>query len=246
MKLATWNVALPVAPARRVALRAFTDQVRADILVLTETHDGFAPGYAFSCSSAGGRDGTDPAEHRWVTIWSNHRLEPFPTSDTKRTAAARVFPEVGKPFVVYGTVLPWLGSNWQGHAAKNGVAFSEALRVQAADWKKLRLDYPNDEFFLLGDFNQDLVSTVPKYYGSIANRQRLEAALDDAGLIALTAGDGDPIRRDSAPCACIDHICARRDSVWQAHSAVRWPAEPTPPKRLSDHFGVAVKFAART
>jgi endonuclease/exonuclease/phosphatase family metal-dependent hydrolase len=105
---------------------------------------------------------------------------------------------------------------------------------------RLRRDNPDDEFFVLGDFNQDLVRVGPRYYGSRANRDALETALVDAGLVALTAADGDPIRRDSAPCACIDHICARRDSNWRAEPAVRWPDLPAPERWLSDHFGLSV------
>lgn len=245
MKLATWNVAVPIAKSRRDALQTHIDTAKPDILVLTETHDGFKPGFAHSCSSEDGRDGSRDPGHRWVTIWSNDRLEPLDTSDKKRTASARVFPQVGNPFVVYGTVLPWIGSEWHGHASAGGFAFGESLKVQAADWKQLCGDYPDDEFFLLGDLNQDLVSNKPRYYGSKANRTALEAAFLDVGLTPLTAGGDDPIRRDSAPCACIDHICTRVNSHWRAESTARWPNEPKPHKPLSDHFGVSVSLVPR-
>lgn len=57
MKLATWNVNKPVAEARREAIQAEINKIAADILVLTETHDGFNPGHLFSHPSAAGRDG---------------------------------------------------------------------------------------------------------------------------------------------------------------------------------------------
>lgn len=240
MKIATWNVALPVSEGRRKQLRVFTDRIGADVWVLTETHDSFTPGHQFSCSSAEGRDGRHRPGHRWVSIWSTCELEPLPTSDAKRTVAARLHPKGSKPFIVYGCVLPWLGSAWEGYPAKGGVAFSESLKIQSADWKLLLSKYPDHEFFVLGDFNQDLVR--PRYYGSLTNRARLEEALKEVGLVALTAGDGDPIRRCSPPCACIDHICARRDSAWQANRPERWPDIPKPNKKLTDHFGVAVSF----
>jgi hypothetical protein len=212
------------------------------VWVLTETHDDFTPGHAFFHSSASGRDGLHKKEHRWVTIWSRYPLEPLDTSDGKRTVAALVRPESDDPFVVFGTVLPWIGCPWQGHPSAAGVAFREALSVQTTDWMQIRRDHPIAEFFVLGDFNQDL-ARPPPYYGSRTNRAQLETALKDTGLAALTAGDGDPVRRDSAPCACIDHICARRDSNWRAEPAVRWPALPVPEKWLSDHFGVSVSLA---
>jgi endonuclease/exonuclease/phosphatase family protein len=244
LKLATWNLELPVSPRRREALRAHTDREQADIWILTETHDSFTPGPTFtSHSSAPRRDGLHEPEHRWVTLWSRHPIEALFTSDVQRTAAARITPDSGAPFIVYGTVLPWIGSPWQGHPSAGGVAFREALSVQLDDWIRLRRDYPAEELFVLGDLNQDLVS--PHYYGSRANRSTLEAALERAGLTALTAGGGDPIRRDSSPRACIDHICARHDSSWRPAPAVRWPDLPAPDRRLSDHFGVSVVLTSR-
>ena len=244
LKLANWNVMLPVSPHRREALRSHIDQQQADVWVLTETHDGFTTGQPHCHSSAAGRDGKHKPEHRWVTIWSRFPIEPLETSDEERTAAVRIKWDAETPFIVYGTVLPWIGSKWREFASAEGVAFREALAVQAADWNQLRQEYPDDEFFVIGDFNQDLVT--PHYYGSRINRDALEAALQEAGLVALTGGEEDPIRRDSAPCACIDHICAREDSRWQAEPAVRWPDVSVPDKKLTDHFGVSIAFTTRT
>ena len=245
LKLATWNVALPVSTRRREAMRAYTDHENADVWVLTETHDGFTPGLSYSHSSAPGRDERHRLEHRWVTIWSRHPIEPLITSDKRRTAAARIKPESGDPLIVYGTVLPWIGSPWGRYRSAGGVAFKKSLAVQSADWLKLQSDYPKDEFFLLGDLNQDLVTSLPRYYGSLANRGELETELKKAGLVARTAGVRDPIRRDSAPCACIDHICSRRGSKWHAEPAARWPDSPRPERWLTDHFGVSIKFRRR-
>lgn len=243
LKLGNWNVMLPVASRRREALRQYTDLANADVWVLTETHDGFSPGHPYHHSSAAGRDGLHKTEHRWVTIWSGFPLEPLVTSDLERTAAARIYPVSGPPFIVFGTVLPWLGSPWRGYSSRGGIAFQAALNVQAADWVQVRADYPDDEFFVIGDFNQELVH--PRYYGSRANRSALQSALSEACLVALTADENDPIRRDSAPCACIDHICARRDSLWTAEQTVRWPNSPVPIRSLTDHFGLSVTLTRR-
>ncbi len=242
MKLATWNVMLPVSERRRAALRSHIHQIAPDVLVLTESHDGFEPGLSFSHSSAEGRDGLHKPEHRWVSIWSRYKLESIATSDEQRTAAVWVMADDTKPFIVFGTVLPWLGSTWRGHASAGGVAFSEALDVQFADWLVLRRDHPDAELFVLGDFNQDLVT--PHYYGSRKNRGHLEARLASAGLVALTADGSDPVRRDSAPYACIDHIVARVDSVWSVRETIRWPEVSTPQRWMSDHFGVSVSLSA--
>lgn len=242
LTLATWNVAQPKSPRSREALRACTDAACADVLVLTETRDDLNPGHAHVHSSAPGMDGLDSDQARWVSIWSRFALEPLRTSDPQRTCAARVTPDGAPPFVVFGTVLPWLGSPWRDHPAAGGEAFREALSLQAADWTRLSAEFPGDEFFVLGDFNQDLVAEPPHYYGSTANRKALKQALAEAGLVALTAGPLDPVRRDSPPCASIDHICARQHSKWRPAPAVRWPEAPKPPRSLSDHFGVSITF----
>ncbi|MBP8018414.1 MAG: endonuclease/exonuclease/phosphatase family protein [Hylemonella sp.] len=242
-KLATWNLQLPVADSRRKAIRSHTDQENADIWVLTETHDGFSPGHEFHNSSLPGRDGGNGPGHRWVTIWSKQPLEALETGDKKRTAAVRVFPANAAPYLVYGTVLPWKGDKWEGHPSAGGVAFQKALELQLQDWTALQRAYPEDEFFLLGDLNQDLVSR-PRYYGSLSNRRALEVALATAGLMALTGGDKDPIRRNSHPCACIDHICAKTDSRWKLNMTSRWPNGNTPDRKLSDHFGVAAELSS--
>lgn len=243
MRLATWNLERPDTPAHRRALREQVDEIAADVWVFTETRDEFTQGFPFSCLSSAGRDrvvGLDAPADRWIGISSRHRLEPLPTSDPERTAAARVFRDEGPPFLVYGLVLPWGGDKWHGHPSVGGIAFREALKVQLADWRQLRREYPDDELFVLGDFNQDLAPS--HYYGSGSNRAALIAALDECGLVALTAGDGDPIWRDSAPWACIDHVCSLRDSNWLPQPAIRWPDAPKPAEELSDHFGVAVSF----
>ena len=242
LKLGTWNLMLPVDEWRQEGMRLHTDREQADVWVLTEAHDGFTPGHAHSHSSKSGRDGLHKSAHRWVTIWSRHPMVPLDTADKARTAATRIHPDSGAPFVVYGTVLPWRGSTWGEHPSAGGVAFREAVRVKGADWVKLRQAYPDDEIFVLGDFNQDQVSEQPRYYGTAAKRAALEASLESAGLVALTAGALDPIRHDSAPCACIDHICARRASAWRAEEATRRPAESVPARKLTDHFGVSISF----
>lgn len=241
MKLANWNLERAATPARRRAQREEVDRIAADVWAFTETHAAFSPGLHHSLFSAAGRDRIaelDTAEDHWVAIWSRWPLKPLPVGDDVRTVAARVLPDGADPFIVFGLVLPWGRDNWRGFPSAGGESFRQALKLQQSDWLRLRREFPDDDFFLLGDFNQDLVE--PRYYGSRANREALRAALDECGLVALTGGTGDPIRRDSAPWACIDHICARRDSRWFAKPAVRWPDTPKPDKRLSDHFGVAV------
>lgn len=247
LKLATWNLAKPVSSKRRENIRSHIEREQADIWVLTETHDGFSPGLNYCHSSSEGRDLVNGVpghkqEHRWVTIWSRFECEPLKVTDSIRTAAVRISPDAGEPFIVFGTVLPWAGSAWNGYPSAGGLAFQKALSVQRDDWFQLQRQFPADDFFVLGDFNQDLVCRPPRYCGTQTNRRALEAALEAAQLVALTGGEGDPVRRSSESFACIDHICASRGARWTVQSTSRWPDGPLPRTGLSDHFGVAAEL----
>lgn len=243
MKFATWNVArlVPSAIRRSTLVADQINRVAADVWVLTETDASFRPGPGFQSAATAGADRPGEASERWTMIWSRFPLEPLaPTSDPIRAVAARIVPPDGAPLIVYGTVLPWLGSPWCGVAAAQGKAFAAALAAQESDWHRLRAAYPDHDIIIAGDFNQDLADS--HYYGSRENRRQLRLALDCAGFVALTADGSDPVRRNSPPCACIDHICISTPSRLLAGSPFRWPDLPKPDRRLSDHFGIGVGF----
>lgn len=246
LKIATWNLARPVNPqgVRGARIRDWLHTIDADVWVLIETHDGVTPGPGYSCASSAEPDRASTSGERWVSIWSRYPIEQLPpTRDPARTVAARVMHPGAGAFLVYGTVLPWLGSTWRDYPARGGVAFRAALDAQVADWVDLRALFPADELFVLGDLNQDLVET--HYYGSRANREALRRALATADLVALTAGESDPVRREAAPYACIDHVCLSKESRWCPGAPTRWPQGSTPHPRLSDHFGIAVTLGRR-
>jgi len=106
----------------------------------------------------------------------------------------------------------------------------------------VRREFPNDELFVMGDFNQDLTNNPPRYYGSIATRECLEKAMASVSLVAATGGDNDPVRDRSPPCACVDHIYMNATSDWKIENTMRWPDLPRPDKTLTDHFGIAVNL----
>lgn len=137
-------------------------------------------------------------------------------------------------------MLPW-STGWRGIPGVGGQAFEAALALQYADWDQLETRFPKATLIVAGDFNQDLAAK--HYYGSKRKRTLLEQALCDAKLVPLTAGPNDPIARDSAPYACIDHICVSESAGWTLNSTIRWPDTPTPVRPLSDHFGVSVEVS---
>jgi hypothetical protein len=140
---------------------------------------------------------------------------------------------------VYGTVLPWIGSTWQGLPSTGGRTFLAALDAQRRDWEALRHRYPDAELCVAGDFNQDLSDR--HYYGSRAGRYGHQGALASVGLVALTAHPADPVWAIAPDRASIDHICVQRDSAHFAAPRLEvWPQDWAPDCGVSDHHGVAV------
>ena len=244
LRIANWNLARALPTQRRVsAIREHIESVSADLWVLTETHEAVSPGDGFCSAMSEEPDRVSKPGERWVGIWSRSAIEPLPsfTSDEARCAAARTkHPEIGE-IVVFGCVLPWGGSKWQGVPSAGGEAFAAALDLYRRDWDRLRAAFPSAVLVVAGDFNQSLVDW--HYYGSRRQRELLESALVGVGLTGATAGSGDPVAREAAPYACIDHICVTDSPGLQVGKTTWWPQTTKPSLRLSDHFGVAVDLS---
>lgn len=242
LRIATWNVERPKLSeaTRRARLLEAMQMMQADIWVLTETHTALSPGSGFTAVTSQGTDRPCEPGETWVTIWSRFPMQPVDhISDSCRAIAVRITLPGSRALIVYGTVLPWLGSTWQGIPAAGGAAFSAALTAQLADWRSLQRDNPDCDFILAGDLNQDLSSS--HYYGSKKNRIALQSALLTANLQCLTAAELDPVPKHAPSHASIDHICIS-SRLTLVGSAVSWPVSDSPQKNLSDHFGVLVEL----
>lgn len=243
MKIATWNLerAQPDS-AQAQRQRQWMDCINADIWILTETHRDIAPGLTYQSVSSEPPDRPAAEGECWVQIWVRDRpLTPLATADPARTACALVAPESPHPLVIYGTVLPWLDSSWQGYPAADGEAFAAALRTQQADWIALQQAHPQALLIVAGDFNQDL--NVLPYYGSRRNKQALRQALMEARLDCLTFGDSDPVRRlINGQHSNIDHICISQHPRLHLQNTFAWPHSLEALRGLSDHFGVGLEI----
>lgn len=242
IRIATWNVQRPKLSEvkRRARLLESIQAAQADIWILTETHASLIPGLGFTSTTTEELDPIHEPGETWVTIWSRFPMESVThTSDPSRTCAARIVPNGSRPLVVYGTVLPWIGSPWQGIPSANGAAFSAALNAQLLDWVSLQREHPDCDFVLAGDFNQDM--STSHYYGSRRNREALRSAISTAKLRCLTAAGLDPVLKHAPSHASIDHICVNAGLV-PANSPVSWPISDNPQQGLSDHFGILVEL----
>ncbi len=255
MKIATWNLERALPQSKKAERqRQWFSRIDADIWVLTETHLGITPGEGYHSIASGLPDrppqtslehprATSPeqlsdAGERWIQIWVRQEwaIAPLATCDHARTACALVTAASGQPYLVYGTVLPWLDSSWRIHPPKQ--AFAAALAAQQADWVHLRAAYPEAVLVVAGDFNQDL-NALP-YYGSRQNKLALGQALANVELDCLTAGENDPVYRLSGQHSNTDHICMTPNPSGQFQSSFAWPPRLEDLRGLSDHFGVGV------
>ncbi len=242
LKIANWNLER-VTPSQTRVKRIDTamSEVAADIWILTETHKDIVP-IPF-CAVMSEADPESKQDERWSAILSRYPIEPLAdfVSDKIRCVAGKLnHPQFGL-VIVYVLVLPWVGSQWRGIPSCDGAAFASALAAYKSDWKQLQQAYPNALHIVAGDFNQSLADF--HYYGSKQNRLKLELALDESNLQAITSGSGDPVARDSFPHACIDHICISKKREINIISTIRFPDAAKPDKRLSDHFGVVVELS---
>lgn len=242
MRIATWNLARPVEVRgeRLRRLEAVIAAQPADIWVLTETvttlraPDGFQGCHAEPDGPGMG----SPA--RWVSIWTRFEiLETMLTSDPVRHVAVRLRIPEERELIVCGTVLPWLGSSWNGVRARGGAAFAAAVREQESDWAAFVAAHPEAELVIAGDFNQDF--SASRYYGSKANRGVLESALTRVQARLMTGGEDDPVPAHAPEHASVDHIAIRsKHPGWRAVLGDSWPKRTEPDRELSDHYGVAV------
>lgn len=236
MRIGVWNVEYAY-PNRLDAIRAVLDSNRADIWVLTETHDDLTPpGCPFAAHSAPrpkNWSGIRPGS-RWVSIWSAFPVIDSvvaPGADQERTVSALLDVGAGASLLVYGTVMPWKGD-------RGKFDWSEHHRVvpgQCNEWRALRRDYPDAALCIAGDYNTDM--GTGRYYGTKQGIADINAGLEACDLYCATAPSELPTDLLQHP--PIDHISL--PTTWRVRTrvAAAWPAAKG---KLSDHSGLIVAF----
>jgi hypothetical protein len=239
IRIANWNLERASGSVRPDRIRDQMAKIQAEIWILTETRDSLSPGTEYRCVATSAAKARGENDERWVSIWTTlPTAAPRATSDEDYAACAIVTLHSGASLAVYGTVLPWRGSSWRDKPSANACAFDAALGAQAQDWRDLNADQSLAGLCVAGDFNQDLSAT--HYYWSRAARHSLHAALEDNDLVALTAGDTDPVRvLSNNAAACIDHICLSSAIASRTDELHAW-SPVIDGHKLSDHPGIRV------
>ncbi len=237
MRIGTWNVEY-ARPARLDALRGVLSANRADIWVLTETHDElWPPQCKFVAHTeprpknwSGIRRGS-----RWVSIWSRFPIikeVSLPAADKERTVAVLLDIGQSNKLIVYGTVMPWKGDRGKQD-------WSEHYRIvpeQCAEWRELSQIYSDAALCVAGDFNTDM--RTGSYYGTQKGIAAIRVGLADCRLFCATEMPRVPAGLLQNP--PIDHIAV--PSMWESSTSVvsAWPSQRGV---LSDHSGLVIEVA---
>jgi len=213
IRIATWNIERPRNDtglrSQRILSRLL--EVKADIWILTETHDAVTLGADFHSSSTPTITASpifhQEGEHK-TTIWSRWPIIEIFKVATPHRATCIILETPLSELVVYGTVLPCHGARWPYGTPRNWDAHYAAIATQGADWTRLRRGYPLHGFCLAGDLNQ--TRTSPYTYGTKWVRALLDLALKESGLVGVTQTDFPmveklPTEEKELLAGCIDH-----------------------------------------
>jgi hypothetical protein len=239
-RIGTWNVQYGRGAERNRRRLDHLDSFKADVWVLTETHDDLDLSPTHVPIHSEHRYATPGG--RWTTIWTSLPIiERLETADPRRCVAARLDAGAAGDLVVYGTVLPWNGDVGPDDAspARGWEEFRRVVPEQGREWSSLRGRYPAATLVVAGDLNHDLGGE--HYYGTKAGRSLLINELANAGLACLTTTDR--FDRTVLRYPPIDHVCAGAGFGTSLNALARGWNRDVEGVRLSDHGGVIVDLA---
>lgn len=219
MKIATWNVERLKHKNSLKEIIAACEQVKADILILTETDAQIHPEYKYSFHSAPLSE-INPilyksTENR-VSIYTNYRcLQVQQTSDKYTSLCVELETEKGN-LLVYGTIFGIYGN-------RNSMFMCE-LSQQLNDLENLAL---KKNVCVAGDFN---CSFADNYYYTKAGRSVIDKTFSVLNIDLITRNRLE----------CIDHIAISNLLTADAYIQIdEWNFE----KRLSDHKGIMASLS---
>lgn len=240
LRIGTWNVEYAAGAERNARRRQRLLDARADIWVLTETHDDLDLGPPFEAVSTEQRP-TGRGGGRWTSIWSRFPVvERLVVDDPVRTVAA-IVDAPGGPIVVYGTVLPWHSDPGPDEStpARAWAEQDRVLTLQIAEWRRLRERFPGLPLVVAGDLNMNLGGR--HYYGTARGRLALREGLAELRLACVTEWEGIPAGSLRYP--PIDHLIAPAEWAPRTTVVAAWEGTGADGVKLSDHSGVVAEVA---
>ena len=121
LKITNWNLERVSPVQERVErIRDVISKISTDIWILTETHKSVGPKHSNSVVSTESKEG-----ECWSSIWSQYPITSLIdfVSDRQRCAAAKVIHPKYGDLIIYATVLPWVGSTWDGQPLEGRGSF---------------------------------------------------------------------------------------------------------------------------
>ncbi|XLZ69491.1 endonuclease/exonuclease/phosphatase family protein [Massilia sp. SR12] len=241
MRIATWNLERPklnghIKNARRIEK---IKEINADLWVLTETHSVIAlDGY--TCLAAPHQPGYHTNGESFATIWSRWPIRrAVPTFDPYFAVCAEVISPAG-PMLVFGTVITYANDRGLDGNARRWEEHRKSISSHAADWLRLRAEFPSHLLCVAGDFNQSRDGTG--WYEDADSVAKLSFALDQSSLKCVSELD---MRANGLSRATIDHICISRSLANDVRAIGAWEGSARDGFRMSDHNGVFIDLDAQ-
>jgi len=219
MRIATWNIERLKHKTDIVLLNSMLEELKADILVLTETDNRVAPtNYKFCIQTPKlteiQSDNYLESENR-ITLYTNYEIIRQHETYDRYTSLCVELKTEHRTLIVYGTII-----GIYGNRNKN---FNADLSQQIHDIEKLSKE---TNFCFIGDYN---TSFGDNYYFTHNGRNELNNVFKDCKLNLLT--------RDIVE--CIDHIAISENFTTNMEIVIgEWNLD----KSLSDHKGIYVEL----
>lgn len=219
MKIATWNVERLKHKSDLSEMKRICEDIRADILVLTETDARLHPDYQCACHTPllyeQQPDYYKPTENR-VSIYTNYRCIATYTTYDPRTALCVELATNNGPLLVYGTIMGIFGNRHPN--------FKKDLVEQVKDIK--RLAGLGKSLCVIGDYN---LSFADNWYYTAFGRDTVLQSCRENHLRIITAEVPE----------CIDHIAISEGFITgETVDIQEWNLGKT----LSDHKGIVVSW----
>ena len=215
MIIATWNVERLKHANRLDAIINLCENVRADILVLTEADERIHLPYKNRITTAPLPELQYAKTERRIVLYTNHEIiNQHPTYNGQTSVCVEL--KTPSPLLVYGTIIGIYGNR---HSS-----YKEELQAQVKDFASL--SELGKDICICGDFN---CSFSDNYYYTNAGREIIRQSLINNTLTLLTEAQSE----------CIDHVAVSSRLVHNAMvSIMEWNID----KKLSDHKGIAVQI----
>ena len=217
MRIATWNVERLKHKAQLALILGHCENVKADILVLTETDSQLHPHYRHCYKTIPAKDAVPDlyrdTENR-VSVYTNYDLvRQHETCDGHTAVCVELETECGN-LIVYGTIMGIYGNREKSYIQDLLRQMEDINRIAALG-----------NICVAGDYN---CSFSDNYYFTKNGRDTIAGGFRDRNIAILTEKQPE----------CIDHIAVSERFLEGAEIAVdEWNLN----KALSDHKGIVAE-----